>query len=627
MERLPETKNDAGSSVQPDVPSVASEILRLFRGRQGVVAAGFEENGRVGFRPREIDAPFVSPSKFEKLHLSGKQPLGFYLCDNDWCVWCSCVDFDNKEKDQDPEWQQKAEKTQEFLQGLGIEPLIEVSQSGCAAHVWIFLSQKMPAREVRLFWSIVSSKTGIAHREVYPRSDSPRGDGLGNLCRYPLWNKSRFVNTSDSWDSAQDPIEALSGVSPISPDRLREIIGELGGSPDRDGFIVQDNGISERVQRLISKPGLLQRRWECDKGGMKDPSMSGLAMAIASCLVRSFVPTNEIQDALRIWGAANGVQKTERPEWVEMTVLKAYDLAREPVREETISVVSLHEAAKEYAQSLTRGPVPMISGGIREIDEKIGGIEFGEVYVIAARPSMGKSAFALQVMEGASFSGYPSLIVSLEMSRRQLAKRYVKRFTSMHEDEWSANIDALADEIDRNFEHRAPMYISENAWNIDAVCHVIEQQVQNNGVRVVAVDYVQLVGAQGRESHERIEAACKTMSELTRRNNIILLMLAQINREGERDVQGKPRYPRIADIRGSGFIEQCADVIALLHWDWRANGGDTPKDDYSIIVPKCRNRAIKGDMLIETKFNADKQKFGIDACAGMIGSEFITWTK
>ena len=624
MGRLPESTS--GKADVQRVRSVADLVLDLFRGRPGVVAAGFQDGERVGFRPREIDAPYISAQKFEKLHLAGKQALGFYLCDEDWTVWCSCVDFDNKEKEPDPEWQEKAEKTQQFLQGLGLDPVIEVSQSGCAAHVWLFFSQRIPAREVRLLWSLVSTKTGITHREVYPRSDSPRGDGLGNLCRYPLWNKSRFICTDHDWETAQDPVDVLSNASKVSIDQVRQIIGDLGGAPQKDGFELQDNGLSERVQRLIAKPGLLQRRWECDKSGLKDPSMSGLAMAIASCLVRSFVPTNEIHDALRIWGLANGVTKVERPEWVEMTTSKAYDLAREPVREESISVVSLHDAAREFAQKLSRGPVPMISAGVREMDEKIGGVEFGEVYVIAARPSMGKSAFALQVMEGASYSGYPSLIVSLEMSKLQLAKRYIKRFSRIKEEDWSSNIDELVREIDSSFEHRAPMYVAENAWNIDAVCHVIEQHVQQTGVRVVAVDYVQLVGGPGRESHERIESACKTMSELTRRNNIILLMLAQINREGERDFQGKPRLPRIADIRGSGFIEQCADVIALLHWNWRAEGGDTPKDDYSIIVPKCRNRPIKGDMLIETKFLGDKQKFGIDACAGMIGSEFITWT-
>ena len=109
-------------------------------------------------------------------------------------------------------------------------------------------------------------------------------------------------------------------------------------------------------------------------------------------------------------------------------------------------------------------------------------MEFGEVYVIAARPSMGKSAFALQVMEGASYSGYPSLIVSLEMSKLQLAKRYIKRFSRIKEEDWSSNIDELVREIDSSFEHRAPMYVAENAWNIDAVCHVIEQHVQQTGV-------------------------------------------------------------------------------------------------------------------------------------------------
>jgi replicative DNA helicase len=626
MEGLHSASDHEEDVRQERLRSVAGLILERFKGREGVVAAGFTDgSGRDAFSPKHIDAPQVSAKKFTTLHLEGKQCLGFYLCDENWCVSCSCVDFDNKEKDPDPEWMEKTEATVEFLQGLGIEPLVERSQSGCAAHVWVFIDGKIPSREIRRFWHIVSAKTGIHHKEVYPRSDSPSGGALGNLCRYPLWNLSAFLSCDGEWTEL-DPAEALSGVKLVHPDEIRELTIRLGGEVEstEQGFQPQDNGIPVRVQKLLSRPGLLSRRWEGDTSGMKDPSQSGLAMSIASLLVRAFVPTNEIEQAIAVWSQSNGCDKANRPEWMSRTIEKAYDLVREPVKEETISVVTFKEASLGFVNQLRRGPTPMISAGVKELDEAIGGIEFGEINVIAARPSMGKSAFALQVMEGASFSGYPSLIVSLEMSRIQLAKRNLRRFSRIKDDDWASQADDLEREIEREFSARAPMYIAENTWSLDAICHVIEQQVQLNGVRVVAVDYIQLIDGKGREAHEKIESACKTLSELTRRNNIIMLMLAQVNRDGERDMKGAPRLPRVSDIRGSGFIEQAADVISLLHWDWRALGGDTPKDKYTIIAAKCRNRAIRGDMVVETRFNADKQKFGYDACNGMLDSKFIT---
>lgn len=595
--------------------------MGLFKGREFKVAAW--KNGH--FEPVELsDAPFLSPRKLESLHLSGKQCLGFYLCDSNWCVHCSCADIDDKEHDRNPEWKSQVEKVYETLVKLGLSPIVEISQSGSGAHIWLFFSEAVSARGVRRLWSLVSARAGVVLREVYPRSDAPRGQGLGNLVRFPLWGKSRFVDIEDEW-SDLDPGVILSYVEKISHERLTEILSDLGGDEKEKDFEVQDNGVPERVQKLLSRPGILQRRWDGDSSGLRDPSRSGLALSITSLLVKSFVPTDEIRESLIAWGKANGLTKVDRPDWIASTLERAYTVNDDAKDCTPTSVSTLYESSIQFAERLRLGPPKLISCGVEEVDDVLGGgVGLGELLIVGARPSMGKSAWVMQMIENASIAGEPCLVISLEMRREQLSYRHIQRLYGGDTSTWYRHIEDIKERIESEHKHRAPVYIAQDAWDIDRIEKTIRQHVEQSGVKVVAVDYAQLVRSVTHKSeYDRISESTRVIAQLTKELNITTALLAQIGRDGETDDKGKVTLPRLRHLKGSGELEQSADSAILLHWPWRADPREE-KSNYIAIVAKNRMRGISGDnMVVNTKFDPERQTFGFanDGCE--IGSEFL----
>jgi len=288
---------------------IVDQILDYFQGREDTVAVGTG----TGFCP--LPAAGLTREHVAE-HLAGTSCYGIYLVRSDNSVLCSCVDFDNKASDPDPQWKAKAEAVNAHLTQQGIPTLMELSQSGEAAHNWVFFSEPIPAAKVRTFWRQVGEELGIKLKEIYPRQDKVDEGKFGNLIRLPLWNKSQFVNSS--WEKVE-PETALT-IAKIKPLDLpvKETVSPVE-SPK------STNGLSTRVQQLIAEPGLLSRRWSGDTDGLNDRSKSAIGFSIANLLVRRYVPTDEIKAAVRAWCAANGCDKGERQDWIDLTITKAYE--------------------------------------------------------------------------------------------------------------------------------------------------------------------------------------------------------------------------------------------------------------------------------------------------------------
>ena len=345
-------------------------------------------------------------------------------------------------------------------------------------------------------------------------------------------------------------------------------------------------------------------------------------MSLATILVRSFVPTEDIRQALITWGDGCGFDKVHREDWLDRTITKSYEVSTTDDDVKAVSMTNMIDASMEYADMLTRGPEVMVRTGLPELDERIGGgIAFGEIAVIGARPSMGKTAFALQVVDAAADQGYPCLIVSLEMQRRQIAHRHLQRVLTIEDYQWHDNVSVIKNTIQKHHESKSPIYIVEGCFHIEAIENAVTMAIRDQHVRVVAVDYAQLVKGDGKTQYEQITDVSKRLTALAKKNNVVMLALAQVGREGESDARGKPRLPRMSDLKGSGQIEQDADIVLLLHWPWRVTD-EGEQTDYNVIVAKNRNRGIRGDFLVQTKFDPVRQKFGIPDY-GMISSEYL----
>lgn len=580
--------------------TLSEKLLTLFRGREDYVAVFEDEK----FHPEPLKSPL--PAKWlASDHLSGKRCFGFYLLTLASQCYCTTVDFDNKpEKAPDPEWRQKAETTYYDLVQWGLSPLVEVSQSGQAAHVWLFFAEPVDAWLVRQFWAAISESAKVSFVEVYPRQDVLTGKGLGNLIRYPLHGQSRFVDVEHDWETI-DPETALADAKTTDALTLSALIFELTGrSPRRPEVGVAESGLPRRVERLVSREhSLLGRRWRGDMEGLKDPSRSALCQSIACELVRLYVPTPEVEAALRQWCDKEGYEKGQREDWIGSTVGKAYEFVTSRDTERISHSWTMADALHEFVDKIGTEP-PYIPSGLVELDRSIDGVAVGEMCVIAARPSHGKTAFGLHWLDNAAFD-VPCLFISEEMSRTELAKRALLRISELEAADWEESKPDLHADITRYHNQRKPIYGVESCQSIDEAERVINQHCELYGVKLVAVDYLQLLDSKGTSRYETVTDISKRLKQAALRNRCAVLALCQLNREIEKR---DGRQPKLSDLRESGQIEQDADVILFLEWPYRNDSEEDP-ELYQIFCSKRRNGPIRTP-LVRTTFNPERQLFG-----------------
>jgi replicative DNA helicase len=608
--------------------SDAELILNCFRGRSNYVAVC--DDGKT-FHPAELKEP-LKASWLESEHLSGKRCLGFYLMTADNGVFCTCVDFDNKEEHPDPQWRDKAESVYYLLANAGLSPCVEISASGRAAHVWLFLERETEAWIPRAFWKGVSARLNIAMPEVYPRQERLSGKGIGNLVRYPLWNQSRFVDIEAEWQEIS--VESALSVNRTSGPDLKMLAFDLGfGTLQPETSVTADaSGLPARVKDRISRhASLIAKRWNGDMSGLKDPSRSALCQSIACELVRTYVPTTEIEAALRIWCREHDYDKGEREGWISDTVAKAYDFVLSRTEKKSVSVGTVKDACHEYLSQLEKGETIVVPSGLGELDYSIGGVGFGEMAVVAARPSHGKSAFALQWADQAASLGVSSLLISEEMGKLEIGKRALLSISEFNELEWKERMSVMRGDVDEHYAKREPIHLVESCNTVDRAEELIDQYCAIYGVRLVVVDYLQLLSCRGQGRYETVTEVSQRLKKAARRNDCAMLALCQLNREIEKRDNWSPK---LSDLRESGQIEQDADLVLFLQWPLRSNaktkdkhGNDVQVDpnEYRIWCAKRRNGAIKSP-LVTVRFNPDRQQFdGSIRNAANYVSEFGDW--
>jgi KaiC/GvpD/RAD55 family RecA-like ATPase len=272
----------------------------------------------------------------------------------------------------------------------------------------------------------------------------------------------------------------------------------------------------------------------------------------------------------------------------------------EPVQ---IPETNLRDASLAYLSSLLSGKENLLPTGLPDLDYAIGGgVSFGEMVIVAARPSHGKSAVALQMVHHLSYKGYPIVVVSEEMSALALGKRSVQFLSDIPESRWKYDSDQVAKEIKEHFDDRAPITILENCGYIDVVCEKIEDAVSRDKCKIAVVDYAQLLQAKGKSRYEQISYVSTRLRQLASKLNIVLIVLAQLSR----GIEGRQKFtPVMSDIKETGQFEQDADVIIFGTWPWK-NDPALEKEKYVFFVGKNRNRAIN-EAMVECIFDPERQ--------------------
>ncbi|MCB9848228.1 MAG: replicative DNA helicase [Phycisphaeraceae bacterium] len=252
-----------------------------------------------------------------------------------------------------------------------------------------------------------------------------------------------------------------------------------------------------------------------------------------------------------------------------------FEIAEQSQTNDAEHLKELLHRALEILESSEGRAVTGVATGYPDLDEMTSGLQPGELVIVAARPSMGKTALALNLAEQIALSGAhgkraPVAFFSLEMSRQAVASRimcarsgvdsHLVRTNRLNEEHYRKLIQACGDLAE------APIYIDDTpSMTILALRARARRLAAQHGVKCIMIDYLQLLTAPGsaRESRQvEVSAISRGIKALARELDVPVVCLAQLNRGSE---QREGHKPRMSDLRESGSIEQDADVIALLH--------------------------------------------------------------
>lgn len=264
----------------------------------------------------------------------------------------------------------------------------------------------------------------------------------------------------------------------------------------------------------------------------------------------------------------------------------------------------------DMIEDISKGESRGISTGLANLDRITGGLSKGELIVLAARPSVGKSSLAENIAESVARAGIPVAFFSIEMSKEMVLGRWLARgglissrrfIQGLTENEW-ATLYRLADE-----RSRLPLALIDTpSASSQTIRSVVERQsLQGKVTGLVVVDYLQLIAnneplIKGENKVDRIGRITGNLKQLARSLGIPVLLLSQLNRESEHRSDDEPQ---LSDLRGSGDIEQDADVVLLM---WRDGGSTDENPAVRMKVAKQRNGPL-GDVPI--RFDGPRYKF------------------
>lgn len=231
---------------------------------------------------------------------------------------------------------------------------------------------------------------------------------------------------------------------------------------------------------------------------------------------------------------------------------------------------TLRAAADAIAEASerSRGGVIGIPTGIPTIDRAISGWCQRRFYVLAARPSIGKTALVNQAALHAAQRGYPFGICSLEMGEEEIGVRSMSHqfgvnFTRLLRGD-GQSVETVLRGMETTQMNKWPVYLDTATYGLSGIEARIASWVRNHGVQAVVVDHIGLVEVEGNASLvERVGIVTRRLKKLAKRLNIAIVGVCQLNRSNEKE----GRRPRLSDLRDSGNIEQDVDAAIFLHVD------------------------------------------------------------
>lgn len=303
-------------------------------------------------------------------------------------------------------------------------------------------------------------------------------------------------------------------------------------------------------------------------------------------------------------------------ELIEEAESKLFEVSQKHIKQDIASLESVLSESFDRLDELhkDKGKIRGVPTGYKDMDNVLAGLQRSDLFVLAARPSMGKTALALNLAHNIAVkSELPVLIFSLEMSKEQLVDRLLAMESGV--DAWALRTGNLTD---ADFEKigQAMGTLSEAQIFIDDSPGITVSDLRTKARReahvrplgLIIVDYMQLMsggtrfGGDGNRVQE-ISEISRGLKGVARELNVPLIALSQLSRSVE---SRSPQIPQLADLRESGSIEQDADVVAFIYREEYYNPETDRRNIADIFIKKHRNGPTGG---IELYFDREKQRF------------------
>lgn len=314
--------------------------------------------------------------------------------------------------------------------------------------------------------------------------------------------------------------------------------------------------------------------------------------------------------------AVGGDETKSVKELIEEAETKLFDVSQQHVKQSIVSLETILTDSFERLDDLHKDKAKLrgIPTGFKDMDEMLAGLQRSDLFILAARPSMGKTAFALNLAHNVAVQAKePVLLFSLEMSKEQLVDRLLSMESGV--DAWALRTGNLTD---ADFEKigqamgtlsEAPIFIDDTPGiTVSDLRTKARREAHQRPLGLIIVDYLQLMSGGGRYASEgnrvqEISEISRGLKGVARELNVPLIALSQLSRSVE---SRSPQIPQLADLRESGSIEQDADVVAFIYREEYYNPETDRKKVTDILIKKHRNGPTG---TIELYFDNEKQRF------------------
>lgn len=434
-------------------------------------------------------------------------------------------------------------------------------------------------------------------------------------------DKSKDSTTGDHINVLPHNIEAERKVlSAIM--RSEDILGDVLEEIDSDSFYLENHRIIfETIKSLFNRGKPVDVVHVLNELAMKDKNLleriggfhylSQLVddVAVAPSLTQSYIQiikaTAVLRDLIR---AGNQIAdlgfnppSDDPREVLDKAEAIIYQVSSSRVKDRFVHISEvIHETYDQLDKISSRSGLTGVPTGFKELDRTLLGLQPSDLIIVAARPAMGKTSFALTLARNVAVKyGIPVGIFSLEMSKIQLAQRLLsaEAMISSHAFKTGnitskADKDALIEAIETLSE--AKIFIDDSpSLSVTEIRTKARRLKTKEDIQLLVIDYLQLIQGDNRhkDRYQQVSEISRSLKILAKELNIPVIAISQLSREVEKREDKKPR---LSDLRESGSIEQDADVVIFLYDEDPSKKFEADPDEetveYDVIVDIAKHR-------------------------------------